>query len=299
MTVRMTRTDGALIQPSKGHRIALIAGSGRLPVEVAEGLERAGTPPLVIAIDGETHLPGAYDRLEQVKLPIEAFSELLPLLKRQRITHVVMAGGVSRRPPLRRIRWSVQLLRLLPRVIAALASGDNGLLSAIVGHLEANGIRVVGAHQILPDLLAQAGPMTRRRPDAAGRRDLKAAAGAALAIGRLDIGQAAVAIGGRVVAVEGIEGTDGLLDRVKDLRGHGRIAGIGGGALVKCAKPGQELRADLPTIGPLTIERVHAAGLAGIGVEAGRAFVLEFAQTMARADALGVFVVGLTELGSP
>jgi UDP-2,3-diacylglucosamine hydrolase len=108
-----------------------------------------------------------------------------------------------------------------------------------------------------------------------------------------------VAIGGRVVAVEGIEGTDGLLDRVKDLRGHGRIAGIGGGALVKCAKPGQELRADLPTIGPLTIERVHAAGLAGIGVEAGRAFVLEFAQTMARADALGVFVVGLTELGSP
>ena len=128
MTVRMTRTDGALIQPSKGHRIALIAGSGRLPVEVAEGLERAGTPPLVIAIDGETHLPGAYDRLEQVKLPIEAFSELLPLLKRQRITHVVMAGGVSRRPPLRRIRWSVQLLRLLPRVIAALASGDNGLL---------------------------------------------------------------------------------------------------------------------------------------------------------------------------
>ena len=99
------------------------------------------------------------------------------------------------------------------------------------------------------------------------------------------IGQAAVAIGGRVVALEGVEGTDGLLERVKALRANGRIAGIGRGVLVKCAKPGQELRADLPTIGPATIARAHAAGLAGVAVEAERAFVLEFDATINHADA--------------
>ncbi len=135
--------------------------------------------------------------------------------------------------------------------------------------------------------------MTRAAPSRRDMPDLKAALEAARAIGALDIGQGAVSIGGRVVAVEGIEGTDGLLARVKDLRGHGRIAGKKRGVLVKCAKPGQELRADLPTIGPATVLAAHAAGLAGIGVEAGHSLILDFGDMVERADALGLFVVGL------
>jgi DUF1009 family protein len=95
------------------------------------------------------------------------------------------------------------------------------------------------------------------------------------------------------VALEGIEGTDGLLERVAGLRGHGRLAGASGGVLVKCAKPGQELRADLPTIGLHTVEAVHRAGLVGIGVEAERALILDQRRLIERADELGIFVIGL------
>ena len=116
-------------------------------------------------------------------------------------------------------------------------------------------------------------------------------------IGGLDIGQAAIAVGGRAVALEGIEGTAGLLDRMRDMRNHGRLAGKSGGALVKCVKPDQDERADLPTIGPNTIEAAHAAGLAGVGLEAGRSLIIDYADTIGRADALGLFIVGLEPEG--
>lgn len=154
-------------------------------------------------------------------------------------------------------------------------------------------MKVVGAHQIVPDLVAVEGKMGAHAPLAADWADLKAGYMAARAIGALDIGQAAIAIGGRAVALEGIEGTDLLIQRVRDLRSNGRIAGRRRGVLVKCAKPGQELRADLPTIGPATVDAAHAAGLVGIGVEAGRSLVLDFGDMVERADRLGLFVVGL------
>ncbi|MEP6567033.1 MAG: UDP-2,3-diacylglucosamine diphosphatase LpxI, partial [Mesorhizobium sp.] len=153
--------------------------------------------------------------------------------------------------------------------------------------------RVVGAHEIVPELVATEGTMTETAPRKSDWRDLDAAHEAAKAIGALDIGQAAVAIGGRAIALEGVEGTDGLLERTKQLRGHGRLAGRTRGVLVKCAKPDQEMRADLPSIGPQTIEAAHAAGLAGIGVEAGRSLVLEASATIERANALGLFIIGL------
>ncbi|TIU20728.1 MAG: DUF1009 domain-containing protein, partial [Mesorhizobium sp.] len=132
--------------------------------------------------------------------------------------------------------------------------------------LEKRGITVVGAHQIVPDLAAAEGTLTAAGPRQSDWRDIEAGRAAAKAIGALDIGQAAVAIGGRAIALEGIEGTKGLLERTRELRGHGRLAGKTRGVLVKCAKPGQELRADLPSIGPQTVEAAHAAGLAGIAV---------------------------------
>jgi UDP-2,3-diacylglucosamine hydrolase len=299
MTAPMTTAEVGGIALGPTDRIALIAGSGQLPVDVAEGLAKAGKPPFVVIIGGEAVDPVAFQPYEQVIVAIEALGELIPLLKRNRITHVVMAGGVSSRPNLRRIKWSLPLLRFLPKAVYALRQGDNALLSALVAHLEQNGLKVVGAHEFLPDLLARRGVMTKTRPLASDQRDIDAALEAALAIGRLDVGQAAVAVGGRAVALEGVEGTDGLLERMKELRSNGRIAGIRRGVLVKCAKPGQELRADLPSIGPATIERAHAAGLAGVAVEMDRAFVLEFAKTIELADKLGLFVVGIDRAAKP
>ena len=215
------------------------------------------------------------------------------MLKRQGISHLVLAGEIRRRPQLTKIRPTPSLLAIVPSVIMALARGDDGLLKVLTRGMEKRGITVVGAHEIIPELAAGEGTLTTARPRQSDWHDIEAGRVAAKAIGALDIGQAAIAVGGRVIALEGIEGTNGLLERTRELRGHGRLAGKTRGVLVKCAKPGQELRADLPSIGPQTVESAHAAGLAGIAVEAGRSLILEGPETLSRANALGLFIVGL------
>lgn len=275
-------------------RIAVIAGGGELPRELVRGLTAAGHPPFVIIVGGEDRsgLTGG----DHTVLELEEYGRLLPVLRAARATHVVMAGSVSRRPRLSAIRLSVGLLKLLPGIVWGLGRGDDALLKVVVRHIEAAGIRVLGSHQILPDILAAAGALTRAKPGASTQAAIVAAFAAARAIGALDIGQAAVAVGKRVVALEGVEGTAAMLARVRDLRASGRIS-MPGGVLVKCAKPGQELRADLPTIGPDTVVEAHEAGLSGIAVEAGRAIVLRQADVIATADRLGLFVVGADGTG--
>ena len=233
------------------------------------------------------------------ELALEDFASLGDVLKRRGVTHAVFAGGIERRPKISALKPSLALLRFLPRVLVSLAKGDDGALRALATGLESFGVKVVGAQEIAPDLLACEGVMTGIKPRKTDWRDIEAAAAAARAIGALDIGQGAVAIGGRAIALEGIEGTDGMLERVKDLRSHGRLAGKQRGVLVKCAKPGQELRMDLPSIGPTTVTAAHAAGLAGIGVEAERSLVLDLAGVIAEAERLGLFVVGIPPEKSP
>jgi DUF1009 family protein len=280
--------------PQSGERVAIAAGSGKLPIEIADALTAAGHKPFVVLIEGEADPASPLASHDHWLMPLEQIGQFVAKLRTNGVTHLVMAGGIARRPDWRSLRPSLGLLRIVPPVVASLARGDDNLLKALIRYFESEGFRIVGAHDILPDLLAARGVMTRAAPSAKDRADLHAAAVAARAIGALDIGQAAIAIGGRAVALEGVEGTDGLLDRTRELRSNGRIAGIARGVLVKCAKPGQELRADLPTIGPATVTSAHAAGLAGIGVEADRSIILDQAAVIARADDLGLFVVGLS-----
>ncbi len=289
----MTRADSAFVLKA-GDRVAVIAGEGRLPLDVAEQVERLGSAPFIVKAGEAGKMDAGLDRFEHAPLAVEQIAELVPLLKGRRITHTVLSGAITRRPAWSAFRPSLRLLALVPTLLRGLARGDDGLLRVLVRHIEENGIKVVGAHELAPDLLMPAVTLTRAEPTARDQRDLQAAMIAARAIGALDVGQAAVSIGGRVIALEGIEGTDGLLERVATLRNHGRLAGASGGVLVKAAKPEQELRADLPTIGPDTVIRAHAAGLAGIGVEAERSLVLDRAQVVAEANRLGLFVVGLS-----
>lgn len=302
MTTMATKTPMPLpearpaIELSANDRVAVIAGSGRLPVNVAAGLDAAGHRPFVVIVGGERADAAELSVYDHETVELERIADVVPLLKRERISHVVLAGGIGRRPRLWKMRPSLYMFTtLLPRLVSALGRGDNALLSTIVGTIEALGPKVVGAHEVVPDLLAIEGTITRAGPTAADRGDLALAFDAAKALGALDIGQAAVAIGGRVIAVEGIEGTDGLLARCATLRAHPRLSGRKRGVLVKCAKPGQELRADLPAIGPQTVQAAHAAGLAGIGVEAGRSLILDYEAVRAEADARGLFVTGMSE----
>jgi DUF1009 family protein len=291
----MTKTEASAtgLDLAPDARVGIIAGGGSLPVEVAAGLAEAGHPPVIILVEGQADRRSELIVYEHESLGLEDIGSLVALLRRRRITHLVLAGEIRRRPRLVDMRLSLGLLALIPSLAMALARGDDGLLKILTRGLEARGIRVVGAHEVVPRLVAAEGPLTKAVPRKSDWRDIEAAHKAAKAIGALDIGQAAIAIGGRTIALEGVEGTHGLLERTLELRGHGRLAGKTRGVLVKCAKPGQELRADLPSIGPQTVEAAHAAGLAGIAVEARRSLILEGPVVLARANALGLFVYGL------
>src|SRR5262249_47204618 len=180
--------------------------------------------------------------------------------------------GTLVRPSLTRLRFDWFTLRALPRVLRAFRGGDDHLLSGIARIFEDHGFRLVGAHEVAPEILIPEGTLGRREPDARDHADMTRALALLAAIGPYDVGQAVVIADGHVLAIEGAEGTDGLLDRVADMRASGRIRSpLRRGVLVKAPKPAQDRRFDLPTIGPATVEGAARAGLAGLVVTAGQA----------------------------
>lgn len=294
----MTRPDGgATIGLPAGARVGIVAGSGSLPADVADRLAELGHKPFLVIVEGEADRLDRLGRHEHITIVLEHGDLILSELRRQGIRHLILAGGIGRRPNLWKIRLSWSAIRNLPRLIPAMAKGDDRLLRRFVDYVESYGITVHAPHMVVPDLVAGRGVMTRVHPTRGDLADIAAGFAAARAIGALDIGQGAVAIGGRAVALEGVEGTDGLLARIPELRNHGRLVNKKRGVLVKCAKPDQERRVDLPAIGPNTIMAAAAGGLAGIALEAGSAFILDYDETLRRADELGLFLIGLSGEG--
>ena len=149
-------------------------------------------------------------------------------------------------------------------------------------------MQVKGIHEVMPDLLVKEGILTRHKPSKRDKEDIRRGVEAALALGRLDIGQAVVVQQGLVLGVEGIEGTDELLRRCRDYRRKG-----GGGVLVKLRKPQQDMRIDLPTIGPRSVERAHESGLEGLVIHAGNGLMVDEEETVALADKYGMFIIGV------
>lgn len=263
-----------------------------MPVYVADAARRAGEDPLIIALRHESD--SRFEGFERVEIGVGDMAGLKAALAGGNIRRVVLSGGVKRRPEFREIRPTLATLIKLPSVVRTLLSGgDDTVLQMVIRLIEAHGARVIGAHEVAPDLIATLGPLGSAMPDEAARRDIARAAAAAVALGSLDVGQGAVSVGGRIVALEGVEGTDRMLMRVAELRDEGRISASRRGVLVKMCKPTQDVRADLPTIGRSTILNAARAGLAGVAVEAGRALVLEREAMIAAANETGLFVCGI------
>lgn len=273
-------------------RLAIVAGSGLLPHFVAEAAREAGENPFIFRLRNESDQ--TWDDFDNAVIGVGDMAGISALLKANGIDRVVLSGGVKRRPGLGEIRVNLRSLMRLPMALRTLlAGGDDAVLKMAITLIESQGCRVIGAHEIAPDLLAEAGPLGKFAPSNEDMRDIARAAEAAEALGRLDVGQGAVSIGGRIVALEGVEGTDAMLRRVERLRREGRISSSRKGVLVKLCKPQQDVRADLPAIGRSTIENAKNAGLAGIAVEAGRALVIERAEVLRAADEAGIFVCGI------
>ena len=275
---------------SARRHIGLIAGGGALPVYVAQAVRESDDDLTVIAIEPDC-APGRFVGAQV--FPLSKFGKMLKTMERAGVTHICMAGTVSR-PDFGTFKPDLAAMRYLPGTIKAARQGDDALLRHVMSIFEDRGFQILSAQELSASLLLGEGALGDLTLQPEHRDDALRAMQVVEHIGAHDIGQAAVVAGGVVLAVEAQEGTDAMLERVAAL--PSALKGAPGrriGVLAKRPKPGQDLRADLPTIGPDTVERVAAAGLAGIIAEAGRAFVIDRDTVRDLADAKRVFVVGL------
>lgn len=260
-------------------KLAILAGGDALPTLLAEFCQSKNIPFITIAFKGQPQ-PATVGATPLV-FPLGALNKVAKTLKNQQVTHVVMAGRLNK----------VSVFDLRPdfaamKLLASLKNkNDNTLLDALSHWFKQQGFEMVGAHEILPDLLVKKQSYTHTTPT--DKKTIELGMNAAHTLGALDIGQAAIVKDGTVLGVEGVEGTNALIERCAALRGKNK-----GGVLVKCAKPQQNLKVDMPTIGPQTIELLAQYGYEGVAVEAGKSMLVDAENTIALANKNKVFIYG-------
>jgi len=272
--------------------VGLIAGGGVMPFAVADSLTARGIDCVLFALRGACDPKGA-ERFRHHWISVGQLGRAEKLFRAENCRNLIFIGSLVR-PGLSEIRLDWTTLRALGRIWAAFRGGDDHLLSGIGRLLEQDGFRMLGIKDVAPELLMPRGCLTRKTPDESAAADIALGRDVLRALSPFDIGQAVVVIEGHVVGVEDIEGTDGLLARVARLRAERRIrASTARGVLVKAPKSGQDLRFDLPTVGPRTVEGAVAASLAGIAAVAGNTVAVEPQAMVEAADAAGLFIQGM------
>lgn len=271
--------------------LGIIAGAGELPRAIANSARASGRDVFVLMLAGLTDTWALDFPHETVSLG--ELGKAFRAFHAHACSDITLAGKVQR-PKFSEIRLDAKAVLAAPKVMAAALKGDDALLRSLVDMFEREGLRVIGAAEAAPDLIAKAGVMGCVRPDAQEEADMALAFKIARTLGELDVGQAAIVCGGLPLAVEAAEGTDATIARVAALPAHfkGR-AGKPRGVLAKAPKPIQDRKTDLPVVGLETVRNVAAVHLAGIAVEAGGALIVDRAAVVAEADRLGVFLVGV------
>jgi hypothetical protein len=279
-------------------RIGLLAGYGRFPILFAAAARRAGYEIVCVAIrdSASPDLEELVDRCSWVGLV--KLGKMIRTFRRAGCRRVVMAGKVQKSA----MYTPQRIFRLLPdwRAIRAWYSSaradnkDDSMLLAVVHEFERDGIDIVSALDFCPELLVKEGPLTRRRPSASELRDIEFGWTLAKEMGRLDVGQTVAVKDLAAIAVEAIEGTDRCIERA------GQLCPAGGFTVVKVAKPKQDMRFDVPTIGPDTIHSLHRAGAKVLAIEANMTIVLDEAETIQQAERCGIAIVAVRaeEVGS-
>ena len=268
-------------------KLGIIAGGGVLPKLLIEHCQATGRDYFVIAVENNADkaifspdIPHQWIRIGQAGTGLKA-------LQQEKISEIVMIGTIHR-PSFADLMPDLRTTAFFAK-IGLKSLGDDGILRAVVAEIEGEGMRVVGIQDVMPELLVKNGVLTKVKPDKQALADIERGTAAALALGRLDIGQSVVVQQGLVLGVEGIEGTDELIKRC----GTYQRKGVGG-VLVKLRKPQQDMRIDLPTIGPRTIENLHAAGMRGVEIHTGNALIVDEETVINLADKYKMFVVGIT-----
>jgi DUF1009 family protein len=274
-------------------RLAIVAGGGDLPRRVADQARSTGRNPFVVGLKGfaEASLLEEYNGPE---LSVGELGKLIQLMRREGCEEMVFAGWLKR-PDFSTLKLDLKGVQSLPKILAAAKKGDDALLRAVMDVFADAGFRIIGADDVLNDLLIGVGPLGAIAPTTDHWQDIRRAAEVAKISGSLEIGQGAVSCAGLILAVEAQEGTDRMLARVAELQAEIRgTPEVRRGVLVKRPKPQQERRIDLPTIGVATVNGAAKAGLAGIAVEAGAALVVDRDEVAGAANQHGLFIYGFT-----
>lgn len=273
-------------------KVGIIAGSGALPIHLAQACAAEGRAYFVLRLAGMAD--AAFAAHPSAECGIAEWGKAIRLLKEAQCTSVSMAG-IVRRPNFSALRPDLRGAALLPKVVAAAARGDGALLDVLIDEFRREGFEVVGAETLAQELLAPAGALGALSPTPTDLSDIQKASQLVATLDPFDVGQGAVVANGFVLAIEAAEGTDAMLERVAALPPSLRSGGERAGVLVKRPKPSQALEVDLPTIGVKTIERAAAAGLRGIAVTAGASLILNQEAVIAAADHASLFVFGMAE----
>lgn len=272
--------------------VAILAGSGALPVQVADALAASGRDHRILALRGFA-CPDLRRRAHAT-MDLLDFQGTMSCLRGWSPGAVTLAGGVTR-PGAAAVLGAGAVLRNRRQIAELMARGDDSLLRGVVELLEEEGHRVVGAHQLAPDLLAPEGVLGVHAPSEADLKAVGLGLSVLQALSPFDIGQAVVVADERVLAVEGPEGTDRTLRRVATLGSRWPFRRPSpGGVLVKAPKAGQDLRIDMPAVGPRTFAEAAKAGLKGVAVGSGATLVLDREEAVRAADRLGLFLVGVS-----
>ncbi|MFD0857975.1 LpxI family protein [Roseovarius aquimarinus] len=261
-------------------RLAILACGGALPVMLA----RAHPEALHFTLRG---VPSELAASAQ-EFPLERIGALFAAMKEAGVSRMVFAGSLVR-PTLDPSAFDAEMARLAPGLIAAIGQGDDALLRFVIGMFEEQGFAVLGAHDLLPGLTVEEGLRVGPEPS---ETDLKDAARAAHILGEispLDIGQGCAVAGGQCLGIETVQGTDALLRYVAQTPAALRRGQRG--VYVKAPKRGQDLRIDMPTVGPSTMDGVADAGLAGLVLAAGHVVILDRGAALARAEERGIFLI--------
>ena len=277
--------DGAGAAASRGP-LGILAGGGSLPEQIAELTIARGRAVHIVAIEGEAGR--GIERFAHTWVNWGGIGRMAASFNASGCRDMIFVGGVTR-PDWRKIRPDLGLFKAIPTIVRLFGGGDDHVLRNVVRFFEAQGFTVRGVADVAPELLVGSGALGRIAPAPSFAAD--SARGFALieAMGGADVGQAVVIRAGRALAIEAAEGTDRMLTRLAEASDR-RAAG---GILVKAPKPGQELRIDMPVIGPRTVELAAKAGLAGIAVRAGQVLLVERDRLVEQADASGLFVTGI------
>ncbi len=276
-----------------GKALGIIAGSGDLPMEVAQAARDSGREVFVLGIAGMAE-KADLDPFPHTIAGIGEIGKAMDLLREAGCTEITFAGRVPRLK-FGDIKLDSKGALALPRVLNAARRGDDELMRSILEIFEKDGFQIIGTDQAAAELLAPEGRLGKIEPREQDNADITKAFAVVRSMGVYDIGQAAVVCEGVVLAVEAAEGTDAMLRGVaqlpETLRGtESKRRGV----LVKAPKPNQERRVDLPVIGQATLELVSAAGLKGIAVQAAGALILQRNAVIADADQAGIFLLGFS-----